>query len=81
MPPASKVRGSLGNRQRSVGSDRDYDDAMSDAPTQPDTATATPTECTLPTILMDYERIDAYLTETGAPDEKRDCPSSAPFFP
>ena len=55
MPLASEVRGSLGNSQRSVGSDRDYDDAMSDAPTPTDTATATPTECTLPTILMDYE--------------------------
>ena len=72
MPLASEASGSLGNSQRSVGSaggsDRDCDDAMSDAPTQPDTATTTPAECTLPTILMDYEQIDAYLTEIGAPD-------------
>ena len=42
---------------------------MPDASTQPDTAATTPIECKLPTILMDYEQIDAYLTEIGAPDE------------
>jgi len=47
----------------------DCDDAMTDAPTQPDTATTALAECTLPTILIDYERIDAYLTEIGAADE------------
>jgi len=74
MPLASKASGSLGSSQRSAGgSDCDRDDAMPDAPpdapTQPDTATTTPAECTLPTIIIDYERIDAYLTEIGAPDE------------
>jgi hypothetical protein len=73
MPLASEASGALGNSRRSVssagGSDRDRDDAMSDAPTQLDTATTTPAECTLPIILMNYERIDAYLTEIGAPDE------------
>ena len=72
MPLASEASGSLGNSQRSAGSagsrDRDCDDAMSDAPTQPDTATTTPAECTLPSILIDYELIDAYLSEIGAPD-------------
>ena len=48
---------------------RDRDDAMADATARPDTATTTPIECTLPTIIADYEQIDAYLTETGAPDE------------
>jgi hypothetical protein len=42
---------------------------MPDAPTQPDTEATTPIESKLPTILSDYERIDTYLTEIGAPDE------------
>ena len=70
MPLASEASGSPDNSQRSAGSDGssecDRDDAMSDAPTQQDTATTTPAECTLPTIIMDYEKIDAYLTEIGA---------------
>jgi hypothetical protein len=48
---------------------RGRDDAMTDATTQPDTATTTPIECTPPTIIADYEQIDAYLTEIEAPDE------------
>jgi len=73
MPLASEASGSVGNSQRSAGSasgsNCDCDDAMPDAPTQPDTATTTPAECTLPTILIDYEQIDAYLTEIGASNE------------
>ena len=84
MPLDSEASGSPGNSQRSAGSngssERDRDDAMSDAPSQQDTATTTPAECTLPTIIMDYEKIDAYLTEIGGPDEitealDRDRPS------
>jgi hypothetical protein len=63
MPLASEASGSLGNSQRGAGSaggsDRDLDDAMSDAHTQPDTSTTTPAECTLPTIIIDYKQIDA----------------------
>jgi hypothetical protein len=71
MPVASKASGLQGNSQRSAGCDRDRDcdDARTDATIQPDTATTTPIECTLPTIIADYEQIDAYLTEIGAPDE------------
>jgi hypothetical protein len=55
----------------SAASDRDCDcdDATTDTTTPPDTATTTPIECTLPTIIADYEQTDAYLTEIGAPDE------------
>jgi len=42
---------------------------MLDALTQLDTATTTLVECILPTILIDYEQIDAYLTEIGALNE------------
>ena len=67
------AKGPLGSSQRSescAGSNCSrVDDAMPDASTQPDTAATTPIECKLPTILMDYEQIDAYLTEIGAPDE------------
>jgi len=73
MPLASRAKGPQGSSQRSescTGSDCSrVDDAMPDASTQPDTATTTPIECKLPTITMDYERIDTYLTEIGAPDE------------
>ena len=70
MPLASKAKGPLGSSQRSgsCASSR-VDDAMPDAPTQPDTASTTPIESKLSTILLDYERIDTYLTEIGAPDE------------
>jgi len=44
-------------------------DALLDAPTQLDTATTILAECTLPTIIINYKQIDAYLTEIGAPDE------------
>jgi len=44
-------------------------DALLDAPTQLDTATTILAECTLPIIIIDYKRINAYLTEIGALDE------------
>ena len=73
MPLTSGAKGPQGGSQRSescTGSDGSrVDDAMPDTPTQPDTATTTPIECKLPTITMDYERIDTYLTEIGALDE------------
>ena len=73
MPLASEASGSPGNSQRGASSDsssiRDRDNAMLDAPSQPGIATTTLAECTLLTIIMDYEKIDAYLTEIGAPDE------------
>ena len=77
MPLASKAKGLLGGSQRSescTSSDCSrVDDAMLDTPTQPDTATTTPIKSTLPTIIMDYERINTYLTEIGAPDEILDA--------
>jgi hypothetical protein len=75
MPLAPEASGLLGNSQCSSaggsagGSDRDCDDTMSDAPTQPDTATTTLAKCTLPAILMDYKRIDAHSTKIGALDK------------
>jgi hypothetical protein len=73
MPLASRAKGPLGSSQRSescASSDCSrVDDAMPDAPTQPDTASTTPIESKLPTILTDYERIDTYLTKIRALDE------------
>jgi hypothetical protein len=76
MPLASRAKGPPGSSQRSescAGSDCSrVDDAMPDAPTQLDTASTTPIESKLPTILTDYEQIDTYLAEIGAPDDIRD---------
>jgi hypothetical protein len=53
---------------------RDRDDAMTDATARPDTATTTPIECTLPTIIADYEQIDAYFDRDRSPGRDRGGP-------
>jgi hypothetical protein len=78
MPVASEANRPPGGSQRSegcTGSDgsRDINNAMLDAPTQPNTETTTPLECQLPSILIDYERINTYLTENGAPEDVVDA--------
>jgi len=64
---ASRAKGPLGSSRRSkscTGSDCSrVDDAM------PDTASTTLIKCKLPTITIDYERINTYLTEIRALDE------------
>jgi len=69
MPLASRAKDLQDGSQRSESCTGSDGSRVNDAPTQPDTATTYPIGCKLPTITIDYERINTYLTEIIAPDE------------
>jgi len=79
---ASGAKGLQGSNQGSescTGSDCSrVDDSLPDTPTQQDTAATAPIGRKLPTITMDYERIDTYLTEIGASEAPGLAPVPAP---